>query len=107
VVAISAGDAHSLALRSDGTVVGWGANEDGQIDVPDDLSNFIAISAGNAHSLALQSDGTVIGWGADWDGRIDIPEGLSDVVACDGTGIQFDCNGECGGDADIDCSGTC
>ena len=32
--AIAAGDSHGLALKSDGTVVAWGQNADGQCDYP-------------------------------------------------------------------------
>lgn len=34
-VAIAAGEDHSLALRSDGSIVGWGDNEHGQATPPD------------------------------------------------------------------------
>jgi alpha-tubulin suppressor-like RCC1 family protein len=59
--AIAAGWGHSLALRSDGTVVGWGRNNFGQASPPAGLSNVVAIAAGSQHSLALLSDGTVVG----------------------------------------------
>lgn len=45
---------HSLALRSDGTLIGWGSNSLGQINVPD--GTFMAIAAGDTHSLALRAD---------------------------------------------------
>jgi hypothetical protein len=45
--AIAAGYGHSLALKTDGTVVGWGSS------VPEGLTNVIAIAAGGGHSLAL------------------------------------------------------
>jgi hypothetical protein len=77
VVAIAAGQSHSLALRSDGTVQAWGQNEDGQAGVPADLGTVMAIAAGSNYSLALQSDGTVRGWGAAWAN----PAWLSNVVA--------------------------
>src|SRR5580692_4663079 len=66
VVAISAGDKYSLALRSDGTVVAWGNNT----FVPAGLSNVVAIATGYDFLLALQSDGTVVAWGADEYGQI-------------------------------------
>jgi len=34
-----------IALQSDGTVVGWGDDSDGQTDAPPDLTNAVAIAA--------------------------------------------------------------
>ena len=42
------------SLASAGEVVGWGRNEEGQIDVPAG-NDFIAVSAGWHHSLALKA----------------------------------------------------
>ena len=47
VIAIAAGDDHSLALKSDGTVVAWGWNTYGQTNVPAGLSGVTAIAAGS------------------------------------------------------------
>src|SRR6267143_982811 len=58
--AIAAGNYHSLALKSDGTVLAWGENGSGQSTVPANLSGIVAISAGGFHSLALKSNGTVV-----------------------------------------------
>jgi hypothetical protein len=52
-VAIAAGSFHSLALKSDGSLVIWGDNSAGQKNVPLGLTNFVAIAAGNFQSLAL------------------------------------------------------
>jgi alpha-tubulin suppressor-like RCC1 family protein len=83
VVAIASQYTHNLALRSDGTVWGWGANDCAQtgseldqdpamgaliyrpVRVPD-LDHVIAIATGKAHSLALRSDGTVWAWGQNY-----------------------------------------
>src|SRR4051794_10961803 len=64
-----------------GTVVAWGSDAFGQIDVPPDLTNVIAICAGIEHSLALRADHTVVVWGAGEYGQTNVPAGLSDVVA--------------------------
>lgn len=63
-VAVSVGDAHVLALRSDGTVVAWGDNGYGQCNVPAGLTNVISINAGALHSMAVKADGTAVFWGA-------------------------------------------
>jgi hypothetical protein len=72
---------HSLALRSDGTVVAWGYNFDGQCNVPPGLGGVTRIAAGEFFSLALKSDGTVVAWGANDYGQCDVPIGLNGVVA--------------------------
>jgi hypothetical protein len=57
VVAIAAGEGHSLALKADGTVVSWGADSSyGLTNVPAGLTNVVAIAAGVWHSLALVGD---------------------------------------------------
>src|SRR4051812_39026679 len=64
-IAIGAGYQHCLALRSDGTVVGWGQNTNGQTTIPASVSNnVVAIRSGYSHNLAQLNDGTLIGWGA-------------------------------------------
>jgi alpha-tubulin suppressor-like RCC1 family protein len=49
-----------VALKSDGTVVAWGQNSDGQTNVPVGLRGVMAIAAGSRHTVALKSDGTVV-----------------------------------------------
>jgi alpha-tubulin suppressor-like RCC1 family protein len=56
VVAIAAGFIHSLALKSDGTVVAWGWNTNGEATIPVGVSNVVAISAGYYQSLAIIAD---------------------------------------------------
>ena len=63
VQAATGGASHSLALKIDGTVVGWGYNSDGQATVPVGLSNVVAVSPGGYHSVVLKDDGTVVAWG--------------------------------------------
>ena len=77
-VAVAAGSFHSLALRSNGTVVAWGDNDFGECDVPAGLTNVKAISAGAGYSLALRNDGSVAHWG-NLSGFL--PPGLTGVKA--------------------------
>lgn len=80
VKAIDSGWYHNLALKTNGTVVAWGANLYGQATVPTGLSNVTAIAAGAEHNLALKADGTVVGWGWYDVGQASPPAGLSNVV---------------------------
>ncbi len=82
VIAVSAGNFHSLVLRADGTVWAWGDNSTGQLGVSPGtmarslvpfqvpgVSDIIGIAAGGNHNLALKSDGTVISWGGNISGQ--------------------------------------
>ena len=66
VTAVAAGFYHSLASKSNGTVVAFGCQggyDFGQSSVPSGLSDVTAVAAGIGHSLALKGDGTVVAWG--------------------------------------------
>lgn len=76
VVALSAGTLHSLALRTDGTVIGWGDNFFGQANMAG-LTQVKAIAAGGTFSLALLSNGTVVVRGT----QPPAPPGLNNVTA--------------------------
>ncbi len=81
VTAIAASNSAAVALRSDGTVWSWGANNFGQLGNGDSalrrgpvqvsgLSGVTAVAAGTHHHLALESDGTVWAWGANGQGEL-------------------------------------
>jgi alpha-tubulin suppressor-like RCC1 family protein len=82
------GSYHNLALKADGTVVAWGDDFAGQVDVPEGLSNVVAVTAGQFHSVALRSDGQVVAWGDNGYGQTNVPAGLSGVKAIS-AGISF------------------
>ena len=81
VTAIAGGAMYSLALKSDGTVWAWGANNYGQLgngtttnsSAPvqvSGLTGVAAIAAGSGHGLALKSNDTVWCWGYGGNGQL-------------------------------------
>jgi hypothetical protein len=79
-IAVAAGNWHCIAMRSDGSLVGWGYNAHGECDVPEG-NDFVDISAGHYHSIALKTDGSIVVWGRDNLRQItDKPDG-NDFVA--------------------------
>ena len=58
VVQIAVDGGGGLALKADGTVVAWGAD-----DVPAGLTNAAAVALDSGTAVGLRKDGTVISWG--------------------------------------------
>ncbi|KHG00395.1 putative E3 ubiquitin-protein ligase HERC3 [Gossypium arboreum] len=77
VVAVAAGEAHTLALSGDGYVYSWGRGMFGRlgtgsesdeifpvrVKIQNSELKLIAVAAGAYHSLALADDGSVWSWG--------------------------------------------
>jgi len=103
---IAAGLSHSLALKSDGSISGWGENDAGQATPPSG-TDFVAIAAGIEHSLALKSDGSIVGWGHNYYGQATPPDGNDFVAIAAGRNhslaIRYVCQYAIAGDFNIDC----
>ena len=69
IVAIAAGQYHTVGLKSDGTVVAVGDNLYGQCEVSD-WTDIVAVTAGDTLTVGLKSDGTLV-----IAGHIDIAKG--------------------------------
>lgn len=106
VAAIRAGDAFSLALKTDGSVLAWGYGAMGPVGkagwkslLPRQIANtgpssslrVVALAAGDHHALALTAGGGVLAWGYNGYGQLGdgaltyrqdpLDPGLSDVAA--------------------------
>ncbi|XP_024984406.1 ultraviolet-B receptor UVR8-like isoform X2 [Cynara cardunculus var. scolymus] len=99
VIAIAAGEAHTLALTGDGNVYSWGRGTFGRLGngserdqlfpvkiefkLTDkrDRVKIIGISAGAYHSLALADDGSVWSWGYNSYGQLG-DDGENSFVPC-------------------------
>ena len=68
---ISTGLLHTVGLKSDGTVVATGSNDDGQCDVYN-WTDIVSVSTGNHHTVGVKSDGTVIATGSNYYGQSDV-----------------------------------
>src|SRR5438105_2783784 len=79
VIAVGAGEYHSLALKENGTVVAWGENNYGQTNVPSGLTNVVAIAAGGYTTAALKNDGTVVAWGDNTSGQTNVLTNLPPI----------------------------
>lgn len=89
IVGVAAGESHSLAVGSNGSVYSWGRNNHGQLGVHSDnnhfypvqvhglgnvgyLGNIEQVAAGEFFSMGLKNDGTAVyAWGGNSYGQID------------------------------------
>jgi alpha-tubulin suppressor-like RCC1 family protein len=91
VLAVSSGQTHTMAIKSDGTLWGWGFHSHGQIGdgatitvvknglIPEDnyrftpvkiMDNVVAVSAGARHTMAIKTDGSLWAWGSGESGQL-------------------------------------
>lgn len=80
VANISVGSAHTMAVKTDGSLWGWGWNYDGRVGNGTTEENIlspvlimndvVAVSAGDSHTMAIKTDGSLWVWGYNQGGRI-------------------------------------
>ncbi|GAB6096776.1 hypothetical protein JCM14469_30290 [Desulfatiferula olefinivorans] len=78
---VSAGYHHTVAIKTDGSLYAWGANNVGQLGDGTDLekhapiqigmdTDWASVSAGNDYTMAIKSDGTLYAWGLNSYGQL-------------------------------------
>jgi alpha-tubulin suppressor-like RCC1 family protein len=84
---ISAGGSFTIAIKTDGTLWGWGVNYDYQLDsmnneivyIPTRIgsdNDWAFVSTGDATVLAIKTDGSLLVWGVRENGKISGPKQL-------------------------------
>ena len=81
VASDAAGNESRAVPQISGTVVAWGENGSGELNVPAGLTTATAIAGGHYHSIAVKTDGTLAAWGSNGEGQSSIPAGLTNVTA--------------------------
>lgn len=76
---IVAGNHYIVGLKSDGTVIAVGENNNGQCEVGG-WTDIVAISADDNHTVGLKSNGTVVATGCNDFGKCDV-NAWTDIVA--------------------------
>jgi alpha-tubulin suppressor-like RCC1 family protein len=81
-VQVSAGLAHSLGVRANGSAWAWGYNTGGQlgdnttanksspVSIVGGFTDWIQVSGGGSHSLGVRSNGTAWAWGFNGQGQL-------------------------------------
>ena len=72
---------HGCGLQADETVLCWGRNVNGSLEIPDGYRTLSQISVGLNFSCGLRDDGAIACWGDNGAGQASPPDGSFDEVA--------------------------
>lgn len=78
---LAAGDAHTVAIKKDGTLWAWGWNSCGQLGKGTNIdsntpvqvgsdNDWQSVSAGQCYTIAIKKGGTLWAWGLNQDGQL-------------------------------------
>ncbi len=81
---LAVGFYHTVGLKTDGTAIATGRNQEGQCGVSD-WSDLAAIDCGAYHTVGLKRDGTVVAAGRNTEGQCDVSgwSGITAIVCTD------------------------
>ena len=88
---IQKGTSHACGIKTDQTIVCWGANVANLLDAPP--GEFVALTAGGTHSCALRPNGTAECWGNNDFGQLETPPNRFKEISAGSTstcGIDYD-----------------
>ena len=97
---VSCGGYHAIAIKTNGTMWSWGANERGQLGLDNSLqaasspqqigsdTNWSKVSCGGGHSIAIKTTGTMWSWGNNIRGQLGI--GTSGLAANEEAPVQIE-----------------
>ncbi len=79
---VDAGNLHTLAIRTDGSLYAWGDNQSGQLGLGKNITerntparigsdnDWVTVTAGNDYSLGIRTDGSLWSWGDNFSGQL-------------------------------------
>lgn len=83
---VAAGNEHIMAIKTDGSLWGWGSNASGQLGIGprresepvqiDMSTDWASIVASSSHTLALKTNGSLWSWGYNAEGQL----GVGDIL---------------------------
>ena len=77
--AVSAGVAHTCAIRTNDEIACWGSNDNRETDAPP--GRFTAVSAGDDHTCAIRINDEIACWGSNDNRETDAPPGRFTAVS--------------------------